>query len=42
VIWHSLCLEDVNRILEVMKRLVISIKRDHHIDDMSVSIIPGF
>jgi len=28
VIWQSLCLEDGNRIFEVMKRLVISIKRE--------------
>jgi len=33
VIWQLLCLEDGNRILEVMKRLVLSIKREDHIDD---------
>ena len=33
VIWQLLCLEDGNRILEVLKRLVMSIKREDHIDD---------
>lgn len=33
VIWQLLCLEDGNRILEGMKRLVMSIKREDHIDD---------
>jgi hypothetical protein len=33
VIWQYLFLGDANRILEVIERLVMSIKREDHIDD---------